>query len=101
MLFLGVAAAIYPVFVIESTTMTITDANSPAWLQDNTAEAPAPAESGGITTVSPPPPPPPTNSTNASATDGVDDPDLPGVILTMRLANMGVAIAIIVISVRC
>ena len=29
-----------------------------------------------------------------------DDPDLPGVILTMRLANMGAAVALIVAAVR-
>jgi hypothetical protein len=36
----------------------------------------------------------------AAAAEEDDDPDLPGIILTMRLANMGVAAALIVISVR-
>ena len=79
------------------------DADTPAWLQSNTTEAPAPAPlaPGATTTVAPPPPPPPTtNNAAAAAADDENDPDLPGVILTMRLANIGCAIAIIVISVR-
>jgi hypothetical protein len=79
------------------------DANTPAWLQANTTEAPAPAviDNGGITSI--PPPAPPTaaqqQASAAAIADDEDDPDLPGVILTMRLANIGVAVAIIVISV--
>ena len=38
-----------------------------------------------------------TTSTTAAA---ANDEDLPGVILTMRLANMGVAIALVACSVR-
>jgi hypothetical protein len=81
------------------------DGNTPAWLQSNTTEAPAPApvDNGGIISVPPPAPPQQTNSSNSDNTTAAaenDDPDLPGVILTMRLANMGVATAIIVVSVR-
>jgi hypothetical protein len=36
----------------------------------------------------------------AAAADAAEDADLPGVILTMRLANMGVAVALIAIAVR-
>lgn len=41
-------------------------------------------------------------STASATTSGAaaDDNDLPGVILTMRLANMGVAIALVACSVR-
>jgi hypothetical protein len=43
-----------------------------------------------------------TLNTNYGVTpvDNQDDKELPGVILTMRLANMGVATAIIAVSVR-
>ena len=76
------------------------DANIPAWMQDNTMEAAAPQPSSGPQIVSPPPPPAVTASA-ASATSASDesDPDLPGVILTMRLVNMGVAVALIAVSV--
>ena len=83
------------------------DANTPAWLQPNTTEAttaaaPAVADNnGGITSVPPPAPPTPAQlQAAAAALEDDEDPDLPGVILTMRLANMGVAVAIIVVSVR-
>lgn len=72
--------------------------NTPAWLQPN-IEAPAPVvDDGGITSVAPPPPPAPDTTTSAAAE--ADDDDLPGVILTMRLANMGAAVALMTISVR-
>lgn len=81
------------------------DANTPAWLQANTAEATTSAapvvDNGGITSVPPPAPPTPAQlQAAAAAADDEDDPDLPGIILTMRLANMGVAVAIIAVSVR-
>lgn len=41
-----------------------------------------------------------TTTTTPSGGDDAEDQELPGVILTMRLANMGVAILIVVISVR-
>ena len=76
------------------------DANIPAWMQDNTMEAPAPQPSSGPQIVSPPPPPVAASATSAAPnSDENNDPDLPGVILTMRLANMGVAVALIAVSV--
>jgi len=77
--------------------------DAPAWLQGSNREhltggdtlapsAPAPVNAGNSTTSST------INSSNAG--DGSLEPDLPGVILTMRLANMGVAVAFIAISVR-
>jgi hypothetical protein len=73
--------------------------NTPAWLQPNTTEAPAPAaDNGGITSVAPPPPPPPDASSAAAAES--DHPDLPGLILIMRLVNMGAAVALMTVSVR-
>jgi hypothetical protein len=79
--------------------------DTPAWLQANTTEATtsaAPvADPGGITSIPPPAPPTPAQlQAAAAAADDDDDPDLPGIILVMRLANMGVAVAIIVVSVR-
>ena len=78
------------------------DANTPAWMQDNTVEVPAPEPSSGPIVVSPPPPPTLSNGGGAasSSESGGNDADLPGIILTMRLANMGVAVALIVVSVR-
>ena len=79
--------------------------DTPAWLQANTTEATtntaaAPvADQGGITSIPPPAPPTPAQLQAATA-DIDDDPDLPGIILVMRLANIGVAVAIIVVSVR-
>lgn len=75
------------------------DANTPAWLQANTTEAPPPVADNGLGVTSVAPPAPPALSSNNEAADTDDDPDLPGVILTMRLANMGVAVAIITVSV--
>jgi hypothetical protein len=79
------------------------DANTPAWLRDNTVEAssapsaPVPTSNGVISSV-----PPPAAAAAVAPTADADDnnPDLPGVILTMRLANIGVSIAMIVTSVR-
>lgn len=80
------------------------DANTPAWMQDNTVEVPAPEPSSGPVVMSPPPPPTLSNNSNggaaSSSASGGNDADLPGIILTMRLANMGVAVALIVVSVR-
>jgi hypothetical protein len=78
------------------------DANTPAWLCDNTVEAssapsaPVPDTNGVISSV----PPPAATLVAATAEADDNDPDLPGVILTMRLANIGVSIAMIVTSVR-
>jgi hypothetical protein len=89
------------------------DANTPAWLQANTTEAVSSsslavpvagtvAESGGtITSIPVPAPPTPAQlSAAAAAAENDDDPDLPGVILMMRLANIGVAGALMAVSVR-
>ena len=94
----------------------MSDPNTPSWLQEDTNEAapaaaaaaPAATSSAGVasglsTNTGP-------NAVNGSSTaannnsETADDPDLPGVILTMRLANMGASIALIVSAVsqfRC
>lgn len=80
------------------------DANTPAWLRDNATEAtsaaptaPSPNTNGIVESV----PLPPTAAAAANTDDSnADDPDLPGIILAMRLANMGVATAMVVTSVR-
>ena len=77
---------------------------TPSWLQSgNEAPAPAPAA----------PAPAPVgslnvetntnniNATTTSTTTMADEKDLPAIILMMRLLNMGVAGAIIAISVCC
>ena len=72
-------------------------AETPSWLQGgNEAPAPAPAAAA----------PSPVGSmnvetTNAATTSTTEDAkDLPSIILMMRLMNMGVAGALIAISVR-
>jgi hypothetical protein len=71
------------------------DPNTPNWLTESVPETEAPP-----TSVAPPPPPAP-GAASASSTDlAADDADLPGVILTMRLANMGIAVALVVVAVR-
>jgi hypothetical protein len=87
------------------------DANTPAWLQANTTEAVSSSspsvpvagtvtETGTITSIPVPAPPTPAQlSAAAAAAENDDDPDLPGVILMMRLANIGVAGALMAISV--
>lgn len=80
----------------------MTDPNTPDWLKESESHAPAPAAPGQPSEVVAPPPPPAPAPANAPMTDSdvtADDPDLPGVILTMRLANMGVAVALIVVAV--
>ena len=78
------------------------DPNTPTWLQESQANsAPAPAPGQPSQVVAPPLPPSPA-AANAPMTDAditADDPDLPGVILSMRLANMGAAVALIVVAV--
>lgn len=66
--------------------------DSPAWLQDSSA---APTSATDSHVAAPAPPVAPVNI----GEDEQAEPDLPGVILTMRLANMGVAAAMIAISV--
>jgi hypothetical protein len=85
--------------------------NTPAWLQET--EAPAASSTGPVAVPPPPPPEPVAASTNNNNNTGApsasamtdeqitaDDPDLPGVILTMRLANMGAAVFLVVVAVR-
>ena len=73
---------------------------TPSWLAPgNETAAPAPAAPAPVGLDAP------TNGGGAAESNyGVssadDDKDLPGVILTMRLANMGVAGALIAVSVR-
>lgn len=79
--------------------------NTPAWLQDSTTEAsatPVVVDNGGVISVPPPAPPAAAAPSNAAAAADSDEDtaDLPGIILTMRLANMGVACAMIAVSVR-
>lgn len=77
------------------------DQNTPTWLQ----ETPAQPEPTGPTVIAPPPPPAPAPAGSAAAAETshaditADDADLPGVILTMRLANMGASVALIVVAV--
>ena len=83
------------------------EANTPSWLSDNNnnfgggstgGDVLAADTNNAVATTSPSPLGiSTTNGTNASNDD--DDPDLPGVILTMRLANIGVAVTLIVYSV--
>jgi hypothetical protein len=74
--------------------------DSPSWLtpDGDGAAAPAPAEPMEFES-SAPAPAAAAESTSRAAPAVADDPDLPGVILTMRLANMAVSIALIVCSV--
>jgi hypothetical protein len=72
---------------------------TPSWLQSGneaavpSPSAPAPAPVGSMNLE--------TNATTAAAATDVDDTkDLPSIILMMRLLNMGVAGAVITISVR-
>lgn len=71
-------------------------AETPSWLQSGNDAAPAPVPAA----------PAPVGSLNVetttsnTATTEADDKDLPAIILMMRLLNMGVAGAIIAISVR-
>jgi hypothetical protein len=72
--------------------------NAPAWLQANTTEAPivTPLE----TEIAVPSPPSKNNNgSGATTSSAAEEAELPSIILFMRLANMGVAIAMITISV--
>lgn len=77
-------------------------ADTPSWLQEETS-APAPAsydQPGVIAQQAPPAPPVSASQTsNAASGEGDEDPELPSIILIMRLANMGVAAAMIAASV--
>jgi hypothetical protein len=79
-----------PLFIATKNSMT----DTPSWLsKENAASAPAPAaESFEISSGA---------DNNASRPTTIqDDADLPYIILMMRLANMGVAIALMACSVR-
>jgi hypothetical protein len=85
-------------------TVNCTMAEAPSWLtpEAGTSGAGSTSLSQGMTLDN--------NNSNAAASSGAapsagfsstpdDDKELPGVILTMRLANMGVAVAVMTISV--
>lgn len=69
---------------------------TPSWLEANNENPPAvPAEPANTSTLE-------TTSTNAASdpmSSTKDEKDLPTIILYMRLANMGAAVALITISV--
>lgn len=76
---------------------TMADPNTPTWLTESSAPAaisgPEPVVSEGLQTST-------TRASGNVSTNAEDDQELPGVILTMRLANMAAAIALVVFSVR-
>jgi hypothetical protein len=78
-------------------------ADAPSWLSDtNTTQAPA-VESFAVQAPTPEPvsaPTPAVAQGDALAPEDPDAKELPSVILIMRLANMGVASALIAVSVR-
>jgi hypothetical protein len=86
----------------EQNKTTETMAETPSWLSNDqpaVATTPAPVPGGSALEAD--------NAARGGATSesnfGVsesDDKDLPGVILTMRLANMGVSAYLITVSVR-
>ena len=79
------------------------DPNQPSWLSESgtqPASAPAAPAADSAAPVDSLAAPAGGSTTAASNTSAADEAELPGVILTMRLANMGVSIAIVVISVR-
>jgi hypothetical protein len=69
-------------------------ADTPNWLENSRNAAPAAVENEMTLDA------PANTATTDTAGNGEDDKDLPSIILYMRLANMGVATALIVISVR-
>jgi hypothetical protein len=73
--------------------------NTPAWLQENTTEAPV-AMAVMETEVPVPAPPPANGGSTPTSSSAADEAELPSIILFMRLANMGVAVAMITVSVR-
>lgn len=77
--------------------------DTPAWLAGGNDAPPAPsspaAGASTTTTTSPPIGSMGVETSTAGATSQVEDKDLPSVILMMRLLNMGVAGALIAISV--
>jgi hypothetical protein len=71
-------------------------ADTPSWLDsNNNGPTAAPMEPTNTTTLDSP------NKNSASEPTSItaDDKDLPSIILYMRLANMGAAVALITISV--
>lgn len=66
--------------------------DSPSWLTPTETPAPAPE-------VVAPAAPSVKSSMNNNAQQDIDDKELPGIILAMRLANMGVSIALMACSV--
>lgn len=79
------------------------DPNTPSWLSDNTTQQPYTAQADAPRdSLAPAPNASVTSKAPSAAEDSTtpDDPELPGVILMMRLMNMGVAAGMIIISVR-
>jgi len=80
------------------------DPNTPAWLSTDTPDAPAPATSAPVSSGAPvdslAQPIASPAAGQGGAVDGEDPPELPNVILFMRLSNMACAIALTTISVR-
>lgn len=72
------------------------DNNTPTWLQPETTTAQQPV----MVEATPAPLQTEAASTPTTGDTGSDEADLPSIILTMRLANMGVSVAMVVISVR-
>lgn len=74
---------------------------TPAWLAAGKTESPAPAPSSSVEVTTLPTSsgttPNPGNTTSVSD----DDKELPGIILMMRLTNMGMAAGIIASAVSC
>ena len=71
------------------------DPNAPSWLSQ---ESPAAAPAAPAPVAAAPAAAATAASTNGAGADA-DEAELPGVILTMRLANMAVVAALIVVSV--
>ena len=75
--------------------------SAPSWLTPSN-DAPAPSPAANLEVDSAPHTNLSSNMNNGGSTSpssDADEKDLPGIILTMRLANMGVAAATITVSV--
>lgn len=68
--------------------------STPSWLEQGADTSPVQDVSLDEPTVNTPPP------AEVSSFSNADEKDLPTIILYMRLANMGAAVALVTISVR-